>query len=390
MKKRICLLLAVLLTALSAAPAFAAGPETAAATKNNGSPYYILVNRTGNCVTVYGLDPEGYYSIPVRAMVASTGKPGCETPPGTFTISNRAAWMYMADGSYGQYATRFNGAILFHSVCYKKKDPSTLMTYEYNALGGYASLGCVRLQTGDAKWIFDNCPQGTKVTIYDADSPGPLGKPDTLVPQIADGQPTGWDPTDPRAENPWKSVIGDKAGTTSALFGMPFKDVTVKDWFYPHVLGAYRADLMRGTAADTFAPQSTLTYAQALQMVYNLRADKAVPEVPAGSPWYAPALKWAEDNGITLAEDAEFDPNANIPRQMFALYLYRLAGGEAKDPDGTLAVYTDADRVSEGCRDALSWATEQGIMAGNNGRILPHAGLTRAEAATMLLRYTEL
>ena len=391
MKKLICLLLAVLLATLCAAPASAAGPETAADTKNNGSPYYILVNRKGNCVTVYGLDPAGYYSIPVRAMVASTGKPGCETPPGTFSISNRAAWMYMADGSYGQYATRFNGAILFHSVCYKKKDPSTLMTYEYNALGDFASLGCVRLQTGDAKWIFDNCPQGTKVTIYDADSPGPLGKPDTLVSQIADGQPGGWDPTDPRAENPWKSVIGDKAGTTSAIFGMPFKDVTVKDWFYPHVLGAYRADLMRGTAAETFTPQNTLTYAQALQMVYNLRADKTVPDVLPDSPWYAPALKWAEDNGITLAEDEAFDPDANIPRQMFALYLSRLAQKEPQKPaEETLAAFADMDRTRDDCREALAWAVENGVMTGYNGNIMPGGALTRAEAATMLLRYTEL
>ena len=91
MKKLIILLLAVTLVFAAAAPAFAAGPETAASTKNNGSPYYILVNRLANCVTVYGLDPAGYYSIPVRAIVASTGKPGCETPLGTFSISNRAA-----------------------------------------------------------------------------------------------------------------------------------------------------------------------------------------------------------------------------------------------------------------------------------------------------------
>ena len=114
MKKLISLLLAFALLAAAALPVFAAGPDTAAATKDNGSPYYILVNRRANCVTVYGLDPKGFYSIPVRAMVCSTGKPGCETPPGTFSITNRAAWMYMADGSYGQYATRFNGAILFH------------------------------------------------------------------------------------------------------------------------------------------------------------------------------------------------------------------------------------------------------------------------------------
>ena len=392
MKKPICILMTVLLTALSAVSAFAAGSEPLpAVTKNNGSPYYIMVNRKANCVTVYGLDENGCYGIPVRAMVASTGKPGCETPPGTFSISNRAAWMYMADGSYGQYATRFNGAILFHSVCYKKKDPSTLMTYEYNALGGFASLGCVRLQTADAKWVFDNCPQGTKVTIYDAETPGPLGKPDTLVSQISAEQDNGWDPTDPRENNPWKAVIGDKAGTSSAIPGMPFRDVKVADWFYPHVLDAYRADLMRGTAAERFAPAQPLTYAQALQLAYNLRTDKTVPAVPEGSPWYTPALKWAEENGVTLPEDGAFDPDIFIPRQMFALYLNRLAKQDPQRPaEEILAEFADRESVAELCMDAMAWAVENGVMGGYQGNLMPASSLTRAQAAVMLLQYTKL
>ena len=392
MRKIICILLAAaLLAGVSAAPAFAAGPETAAAAKNNGSPYYILVNRKANCVTVYGLDPEGYYSIPVRAMTASAGRPGLDTPAGTFTISNRAAWMYMADGSYGQYATRFYGAILFHSVCYRRKDPSTLMTHEYNDLGGFASMGCVRLQTADAKWIYDNCPPGTKVTIYDAEDPGPLGKPEALLPRISEEQDNGWDPTDPREDNPWKEVIGDKTGTSSAISGMPFSDVTVRSWFYPHVLGAYRADLMRGTSADRFAPQSTLTYAQALQMVYNLRTDGATETAPAEGPWYTPALNWAEGRGIVLPEDGAFDPEAAVPRQMFALYLDRLAQKDPQDPaEETLAAFADAGNISGLCRSALAWAAENGIMGGYKDNIMPNGALTRAEAATMLLRYTEL
>ena len=392
MKKLVSILLTLILLVLAGTvPASAADVSAAANTKNNGSPYYVMVNRKANCVTVYGLDENGYYSIPVRAMVTSTGKPGCETPPGTFSISNRAGWMYMADGSYGQYATRFNGAILFHSVCYKKKDPSTLMTYEYNALGGFASLGCVRLQTADAKWIFENCPQGTKVTIYDADSPGPLGKPDTLISQISAEQDNGWDPTDPRENNPWRSVIGEKAGTTSAIFGMPFKDVRVSDWFYPHVLQAYRADLMRGTGAETFAPARPLTYAQALQLVYNLRTDQVPESVPDGSPWYAAPLQWAEKNGIVLSSDNAFDPDAFIPRERFALYLSRLAKADPqKSAEDILGGYPDAGIISGDCLPALAWAVENGIMTGYEGNIQPASSLTRAQAATMLQRYTEL
>ncbi len=382
------LLLAVMLAAGAAAPAFAAGPETAAGTKGNGSPYYLLVNRKGNTTTVYGLDAYGYYSIPVRAMVCSTGKPGCDTPPGTFTISNRAAWMYMADGTYGQYATRFNGAILFHSICYAKKDPSTVLTYEYNMLGGPASLGCVRLQVADAKWVFDNCPKGTKVTIYDSDIPGPLGKPDTLVSEISDAQANGWDPSDPRTDNPWRDILGEKAGTSSALAGMPFLDVRVTDWFYPQVLGMYRDGLMKGTSAAAFDPNEPLTYAQALQLVCNLQDD--TPSAPEEGPWYAPAVSWAKSAGISRPEDGEFDPDAPIPRQMFALYLCRLAGGTAEDADAALAVYTDAGRISENCREALAWASGQGIMSGYNGSIMPHGALTRAQAASMLTQFKAL
>jgi hypothetical protein len=38
---------------------------------------------------------------------------------------------------------------------------------KFNQLGGKASLGCIRLSAGDAKWIFDNCATGTPVIVYD-------------------------------------------------------------------------------------------------------------------------------------------------------------------------------------------------------------------------------
>lgn len=39
-------------------------------------------------------------------------------------------------------------------------------------------MGCVRLTVEDAKWIAENCPEGTTVEIYDGEDPGPLGKPE--------------------------------------------------------------------------------------------------------------------------------------------------------------------------------------------------------------------
>ena len=85
-------------------------------------PYYIKVNRQANCVTVYGLDAEGEYTIPFKVMVCSVGKDGA-TPLGVFKISSRYEWRLLFGDTYGQYSVRFNGHILFHSVhCNKFQD----------------------------------------------------------------------------------------------------------------------------------------------------------------------------------------------------------------------------------------------------------------------------
>lgn len=182
-------------------PAYALPPEGRAL----DHPYYIMVNRQMNTVTVYAKDGDGAFTVPYKAMICSTGRAGHETPAGNFAImSFKALWCYMIDGSYGQYATGFlEGGYLFHTICYTAKDKSKMMRDEYNMLGDFASAGCVRLQTADAKWIFDNCGTGTGVTVYDGEDAGPLGKPEKAVPEITDENDNGWDPTDPDPNNPW-------------------------------------------------------------------------------------------------------------------------------------------------------------------------------------------
>lgn len=178
-------------------------------------PYYIRVNRAANCVTVYGIDSNGEYTIPVKAFACSCGRAGEETIIGTdFATSNKYQWRLMVDDTYGQYANRIYDGYLFHSVPYLKTDKSTLETEEFNKLGSFASLGCVRLCVRDVKWIYDNCPVNTRVTIYDdAENPGPLGKPETIKIPL-DSVNAGWDPTDPDENNPWKDYSAKISGAS--------------------------------------------------------------------------------------------------------------------------------------------------------------------------------
>ncbi len=144
----------------------------------------IWVNKQMNCVTIYADNSA------IKSMVCSTGP---VTPIGTYSIGQKYRWHALIHNSYGQYCSRIVGQILFHSVPYNSTNIYDLQGAEYNKLGTSASAGCIRLSVEDAKWIYDNCPSGTTVTIYNSDNAGALGKPSSIT--IPDGQT--WDPTDP-------------------------------------------------------------------------------------------------------------------------------------------------------------------------------------------------
>ena len=125
--------------------------------------YVISVNRLQNKVFVFGRDEENKYTKLVKAFICSVGTgPGDnETPLGIFFTNEKYIWRALYGGTYGQYAIRFYGAYLFHSVPYTKKDKSALKSEEFNKLGTAASQGCIRLTVEDAKWLYDNCRKGT-------------------------------------------------------------------------------------------------------------------------------------------------------------------------------------------------------------------------------------
>ena len=176
--------------------------SSSSAPKSTGKPYYIEVIRNKNVVVVYGLDSNNRYTKVVKVFTVSVGKNG-NTPTGTFKTSKGYRWGALFGGVYGQYSTRITGHILFHSVPYYKKNASTLEWEEYNKLGTAASAGCVRMRVIDVKWIYDYCPAGTTVKIYDGNLPSGVSKP--VYSKIPSNSPNkGWDPTDPDKNNPWK------------------------------------------------------------------------------------------------------------------------------------------------------------------------------------------
>ncbi len=174
--------------------------------------YHIYVSRTDQKVAVY--ETTTGTEVLTQAFVCSTGS---ATPVGTFRTSDQYRWRLLFGDVYGQYATRITGHILFHSVPYLEQSQDTLEWEEYNKLGTAASAGCIRLTAADAKWIYDNCPKGTLVTITDAHLD--LGDFDISYPPVihADDVYRGWDPTDPDPKNPWSVMQSAKNDTLQSV-----------------------------------------------------------------------------------------------------------------------------------------------------------------------------
>ena len=135
------------------------------------APYYITVDITNQIVTVYDSGNIAQSGI-VRQMICSTGRPGNDTPTGTFILpakvydKERSEWYYFPEYScYAKWAVRIKGGILFHSVLYSRNKVGPTKA-SVNALGSRASHGCVRLRVADAKWIAQHCFSGTACRIY--------------------------------------------------------------------------------------------------------------------------------------------------------------------------------------------------------------------------------
>lgn len=158
----------------------------------------------------------------------------------------------------------------------------------------------------------------------------------------------------------------------------PFIDVNENDWFYDAVVYVYNEGMMSGIEADVFSPDGSMTRA----MFWTVLARIDGADTSGGLEWYSAAQKWAISEGVSDGTE----PNALITREQLATMLWRYAG----EPEGnsTLDGFTDSGSVSYWAYDALVWAVENGIVTGmGDGILAPQGNATRAQAATMFMRY---
>ena len=185
--------------------------------------------------------------------------------------------------------------------------------------------------------------------------------------------------------------------TDNRIHTISYNDVKAGDWYANAVNYVTLTGLMNGTG-DGFSPNLAINRGMMVTVLYRMAGS---PEVTAENPftdvpadtWYTDAVIWASENGITAGtSETTFSPTNSLTREQLATFFYRFADFENPDPieiTGDLTGFTDADQVASYATDAMKWAIGEGLISGTTETTLsPKATATRAQVATILMRYT--
>ena len=124
------------------------------------SSEYLLVTDLQNRETYVFIKEQDKW-VKLYKWLCTVGKPSTPTIEGIFYISGRKPY-FGTDKYRVKYATRIRGLYYYHSILYNASGTEVIN----GTLGEALSHGCIRLETYNAEWIYDNVPDETTVFIH--------------------------------------------------------------------------------------------------------------------------------------------------------------------------------------------------------------------------------
>ena len=167
-----------------------------------------------------------------------------------------------------------------------------------------------------------------------------------------------------------------------------FNDVPATAYYADAVAWAVANGITTGTDENTFSPNAPCTRAQVVTFLWRAmgspepRSAGTFTDVNASS-YYAKAVRWALENGITSGTSATtFDPNAVCTRAQVVTFLMRALDGRSYGSAGFADV-----AASSYYADAVAWAVANGITDGTGATTFsPDTQCNRAQIVTFLYR----
>lgn len=184
------------------------------------------------------------------------------------------------------------------------------------------------------------------------------------------------------SDTPVLPVTPSKPKNDKPTTGSSFTDVPAGSWYEEAVNYVHEKGLMNGTSSNAFSPNANTTRGMIVTILARVEGVNT-----SGALWYAAGQKWAMDNGIS---DGTNMPGV-ITREQLATILYRYAKQKGYDvsKSAALTAFSDADKVSGYASEAMQWAVAEGLLQGSNGKLNPQGSATRAQVATILMRFME-
>ena len=170
-----------------------------------------------------------------------------------------------------------------------------------------------------------------------------------------------------------------------------FEDVSDDAW-YSEAIGFIAArNITSGTDGRNFSPEGKLTRGQFMVMImkaYGIAPDAGSSNnfADAGSTYYTSYLAAAKKLGISYGTGSNlFEPNKEITRQEMITLLYNALKVMDQLPQETsgkqMTAFSDSGQIASWAKDAMTLFAANGIISGNDGKILPTGRTTRAEMA---------
>ena len=160
---------------------------------------------------------------------------------------------------------------------------------------------------------------------------------------------------------------------------------------------AVAAGVTNGFPDGTFQPEKICTRSEIVTLLWRMAGE---PEASAPAAfedvtedWYAEAVAWAAENGITNGtSETKFSPDQTCTRGQIVTFLYRydrLVNAEAGE---TAAASTFRDVSPAAYYGApVTWAVKNGITKGISSVLFaPLQSCNRVQSVTFLFRYSQL
>lgn len=172
-----------------------------------------------------------------------------------------------------------------------------------------------------------------------------------------------------------------------------FADIPQTHWASEPIQDVVSRGLFVGTEPNEFSPNESMSRGMLVTVLHRLAGEPAVQAVnqftDVGRTYYTDAVTWASQNHIVSGTSANtFSPNLMVTREELVVMLYRLAN-PVPDTNGKLTGFSDTAKVSNWASAPMQWAVKNEILKGSDGALLPQQKLTRAEAASLIHRFSE-